>query len=152
MERKPVPVRFLDLWLRIPPAVTAFLPAAWYWADEPLRAELQTSIAALVRRDPTLLSSLRASARVFRAPARDEFRPALELAGLLLSIWALADAPLRAEVEHMVQGYSDRHPGFGAAFVAMIGGAEDNDWMVFPFGRGPEARSALAALLGRLQS
>lgn len=152
MERKPGPVRFLDPSLRIPPAVTAFLPAAWYWVDEPLRAELQTSIAAMMRRDPTLLSSLRSSARAFRAPTHDEFRPPLELAGLLLSIWALSDAPLRDEVELMVQGYSDRHPGFGAAFVAMIGGAEDDDLMVFPFGRGPEARSALAALLGRFQS
>lgn len=156
MERKPVPIRFLDPWLCIPPVVTTFLPAAWYWADESLRAELQTSIAEIVRRDPALLSSLRASAQVFRAPRRDELHPVVELTRLLLSIWVLADAPLQAEVKQMVQSYSNRHPGYDAAFAAMIREAEADNWIVFPFGREPEGRAALlthsAALLRCFQS
>lgn len=84
MDGTPVPVRFVDSRLRIPPTLTAFLPMMWYWADEELRAELQASIAAMVRRDPALLPALRARTYTFRAPAAEGLVPALELAGLLL--------------------------------------------------------------------
>ncbi|NTU80865.1 MAG: hypothetical protein HGA45_16045 [Chloroflexales bacterium] len=83
MDGTPVPIRFVDPWLRIPPTLTAFLPMTWYWADEELRAELQASIAAMVRRDPALLPALRARTRTFRAPAAEGLVTALELAGLL---------------------------------------------------------------------
>lgn len=150
MEGTPVPVRFLDPWLRIPPSLTAFLPMTWYWADEELRVEVQASIAAMVRRDPTLLAPLRARTRAFRAPSTEGLVPALELAGLLLSLWALGDEPLRGDVERMARSYGARHPGFGETFAAVVRGVEDDGLLVFPFGRGAQAREALADLLRRL--
>jgi hypothetical protein len=86
MLGQPTPVRFLHEWLRVPPTVVGFLPMAWHWADQPLREELQASIAALVRREPALLPLLRARTRAFRAPSSEGLDPQLELAGLLLSI------------------------------------------------------------------
>lgn len=122
----------------------------WYWADEELRAELQASIAAMVRRDPALLAPLRARTRTFRAPSVEGLVPALELAGLLLSLWALGDEPLRGKMEQMVRGYSGRHAGFGETFAAVVRGAEDDGLPVFPSERGPQARAMLTALLRRV--
>lgn len=150
MDGTPVPVRFVEPWLCLPPTLAAFLPMTWYWADAELRVELQASIAAMVRRDPALLAPLRARTRTFRAPSAEGLVPALELAGLLLSLWALGDEPLRGEVEQMVRGYAGRHPGFGETFAAVVRGAEGDGLPVFPCGRGTQAREALAALLRRV--
>jgi hypothetical protein len=150
MLGQPTPVRFLHEWLRVPPTIVGFLPMAWHWADQPLRKELQASTAALVRREPALLPVLRARTRAFRAPPPEGLDPQLELAGLLLSIWTLADAPLRTEVERMVRGYSERHSRFGEAFAALIRTAGEQGWAIVPFGRGDGAQAALTALLKRL--
>lgn len=150
MEGTPVPVHFVEPWLRLPPTLAAFLPMTWYWADEELRAELQASIAAMVRRDPTLLAPLRARTRTFRAPSAEGLVPALKLAGLLLSLWALGDELLRGEVEQMVRGYAGRHPGFSETFAAVVRGAAGDGLPVFPSGRGPQARTMLADLLRRV--
>lgn len=150
MDGTPVPVRFVEPWLCFPPTLAAFLPMTWYWADEGLRVELQASIAAMVRRDPALLAPLRARTRTFRAPSAEGLVPALELAGLLLSLWELGDEPLRGEVEQMVRGYAGRHPGFGETFAAVVRGAAGDGLPVFPSGHGTQAQEALAALLRRV--
>ena len=50
----------------------------------------------------------------------------MELAGLLLSLWALGDAQLRGEVEQMVRGYAARRSGFGETFAAVVRTVEDD--------------------------
>jgi hypothetical protein len=132
MDETPVPVRFVEPWLRLPPTLAAFLPMTWYWADAELRAELQASIEAMVRRDPGLLAPLRARTRTFRAPSAEALVPALELAGLLLSLWALGDELLRGEVERMVRE------------------AAGDGLPVFPSGHETQAQEALAALRRRV--
>lgn len=152
MREISVPVRFVTHWLSVRPTVAAVLPEAWFWADAPLRAELETSIAALVRRQPELIPALQAGARVYRAPATEELDPALELAGLLLILWYVGDTPLRAEVEQMLRRLGVRNPAAGERITALLrSGLEDTGVRVFP-GRAAETQTLLAGLLARLSA
>lgn len=150
MRETAVPVRFVTHWLHVRPTIAAVLPETWFWADAPLRAELEASIAALVRRQPELLPALRAATRTYRAPVTEGLDPALELAGLLLMLWYAGDAPLRGEVEQMLRGLRPRNPGADERVLALLrSGLEDSGVRVFP-GRGPEVQALLAGLLTRL--
>jgi hypothetical protein len=118
MPQGRVTVTLLDPLLATRPMLATALQAAWLWGDPPLRAALQESIRALVKRTPELLPMLK-SASPYQQPRHAWLDGASELAGLLLTLWALGDEQLRGEVERMIGDYAQRHPAFGADFQAL---------------------------------
>lgn len=111
-------VELLDPLPRPHPMLALSLQAAWRWGDVPLRAAVEASIQALVQREPDMLP-------VFKSLVRTHQPPPLagaingELAGLLLTIWALGDDPLRDAAAQMIGDYGGRHPAFGPEFCAL---------------------------------
>lgn len=75
---------------------------------------------------------------------------ASELAGLLLTLWALGDEPLRNEVETMIHDYAQRHPGFGPDFRALARTALNDQRVVGDLAEQPATSSRLQTLIAQL--
>jgi hypothetical protein len=143
-----------DPLLRSNPMLATSLQAAWYWGDATLRAELEASIRELVRRSPEMLPALKATLPGYwppatRADARRERAGQLE--GLLLTLWALGDPPLRADVEAMILGYAEREPRFATGFLALSEAALGAPRVIGARGEPETAAAALRSLLTRLR-
>jgi hypothetical protein len=109
-------VELLDPLPRPHPMLALSLQTAWHWGDAPLRAAIEAGIRALVQREPDLLAVFKSLVRTHQplAGAVDG-----ELAGLLLTIWALGDEPLREAAAQMIRDYGGRHPAFGPEFCTL---------------------------------
>jgi hypothetical protein len=139
-------ITLIDPTLRTHPMLAASLQAAWYWGDALLRAELEASIQALVRKTPDLLPVLKTTLRTYHPPAHTDLDGDHEIAGLLLTLWSLGDTPLRDVVAAMICGYGQRHPAFGADFCALARTALHDPRVV----AATDTRAATAAQLHNL--
>jgi|GEM_PF-1260909 len=137
-------VELIDPVLRPLPILATTMQAAWRWGDAPLRAAIEASIRALVRREPRLLPVFKSVARLPQPPQLTG-DPDRELAGLLLTIWALGDDPLRDAAEEMIRDYERRRLAFGPDFRALARAALDDP-------RVTGARGSREATAGRLRA
>lgn len=150
MAQSRVTVALLDPLLSTRPMLTMALPAAWYWGDPPLRAAIEASIRSLVQRTPVVLSVLKSTLHSYQPTRHAWLDGASELAGLLLTLWALGDDPLRSEVEGMIRDYSQRHPAFGPDFRALARAALDDHRVVDTLAEQPATSGRLQALITQL--
>jgi hypothetical protein len=151
MAQGRVTISLLDPMLATRPMLAMSLQAAWYWGDPPLRAALEASIRSLVQRTPEMLPVLKATLNVYQPPRHAWLDGASELAGLLLTLWALGDEQLRTEAEEMIPAYAQRQPAFGSDFQALARAALDDQRVVQAFAEQRAASARLRGLIGQLE-
>jgi hypothetical protein len=145
-----VTATLFDSLLRTLPMLATSLQAAWYWGDPSLRVALETSIRSLVGRFPPLLPVLKQTMQHAQPLSDPSLDRVSELAGLLLTLWALGDAVLRAEVETMILGYAGRHAAFAPGLRALAQTALTDPRVVGREGQRAPTAAQLRIFLERL--
>jgi len=149
---KPGQVTFTlhDPSLTTRPMLAISLQAAWFWGDAALRTALEEGIRSLVQRTPALLPVLKSTLHGYQPASHAWLDGVSELAGLLLTLWALGDTLLRDEVEVMIHDYAQRHPAFGPDFRALARAALGDRRVVGAFAEQPALSTRLRTLITQL--